>query len=127
MAGDGLKGPVQEVTGAWANAFVRNDPEALSSLYTDDAFFYGSKPELLRGREGALYYFSSLPERGSAEVEFTDIEAIELSDNVISSAMIGRFKIDGDAKRLVRFTVLIVRNAGTWRISSHHASPQVWN
>ncbi|MGE0233053.1 MAG: SgcJ/EcaC family oxidoreductase [Flavobacteriaceae bacterium] len=127
MTSQGPKEPVREVTGAWAEAFVRNDPQALSSLYTQDAFFYGSKPELLRGREGALYYFSSLPARDSAEVEFTDIEAIRLTDDAISSALIGRFKIDGAALGPVRFTFVIVREKGAWRISSHHASPQVWN
>lgn len=127
MASDSLGQPVRDITAAWADAFRRNDPQALSSLYTQDAFFYGSKPELLRGSKGALHYFSTLPARQSADVEFTDIETVALGQDVISSAMIGRFSIDGEARRPVRFTFLVVRENGAWRISSHHASPQVWN
>lgn len=120
--------PVGEIMGAWAGAFARNDPQALSSLYSENALFFGSRPELMRGREGAYAYFSSLSPRQSAAVEFSDIATVHLTQDIVSAAMIGRFTIDGVEHRVpIRFTFLIVLENGAWRISSHHASPQNWD
>ena len=41
----------------WAAAFSKLDAEALASLYSKHAFFFGSNPTLYRGRDGVAAYF----------------------------------------------------------------------
>ena len=45
----------------WAAAFSRLDAPALALLYSKNAFFFGSNPNLYRGRDGVAAYFNGLP------------------------------------------------------------------
>ena len=49
---------VSDVQAKWAAAFAKLDAAALSSLYSQHAFLYGSNPNLYRGKDGAKAYFS---------------------------------------------------------------------
>ena len=44
------------VMAKWASAFGKLDADALSSLYSKHALFFGSNPNLYRGREGVAAY-----------------------------------------------------------------------
>ena len=56
------------VMAKWASAFGKLDADALSSLYSKHALFFGSNPNLYRGREGVASYFRGLPRWQSQSV-----------------------------------------------------------
>ena len=43
---------VSTIMGRWATAFSKLDASALASLYSRNAFFFGSNPNLYRGNDG---------------------------------------------------------------------------
>ena len=43
---------VSGIMGKWAAAFSKLDAKALASLYSKNAFFFGSNPNLYRGHDG---------------------------------------------------------------------------
>ena len=108
----------------WADAFARLDYAKLSSLYTDDAMFFGSTPQLRRGPQGVRDYFASLPPMPGASVEFNDIETAPAGPDVINVAMVAAFALPERPPVLMRLTHTLVRTSDGWRIASHHASPK---
>jgi len=52
---------VAGIMGRWASAFTKLDAKTLASLYSKNAFFFGSNPNLYRGQDGVAAYFSGLP------------------------------------------------------------------
>jgi ketosteroid isomerase-like protein len=105
----------------WAAAFAKLDADALSSLYSGHALFYGSNPTLYRGRDGVKRYFSGLPRWQSQSVEFTGVVTEAVGADVVSLAGTANFAFDKDALT-VKITWVIVREDGGWKILSHHVS-----
>ena len=52
VADDTVSGIIEK----WSAAFNQLDADALASLYSKNAFFYGSNPKLYRGNEGVAAY-----------------------------------------------------------------------
>jgi ketosteroid isomerase-like protein len=52
----------------WAAAFSSLDATVLASLYSKNAFFFGSNPNLYRGDDGVRAYFEGLPRWQSPSV-----------------------------------------------------------
>ena len=52
---------VSAIMEKWAAAFSKLDADALASLYSRNAFFFGSNPNLYRGKDGVTAYFEGLP------------------------------------------------------------------
>ena len=75
-----------DVQAKWAAAFARLDAEALSSLYSKHALFFGSNPTLYRGRNGVRTYFEGLPRWQSQGVEFTDVVTETAGAELVSMA-----------------------------------------
>jgi ketosteroid isomerase-like protein len=105
----------------WAAAFAKLDADALSSLYSMHALFYGSNPTLYRGRDGVKRYFSGLPRWQSQSVKFTDVVTEAVGADVVSMAGTANFVFDKDTLT-VKITWVIVREDGGWKILSHHVS-----
>ena len=107
----------------WSAAFGELDAEALASLYSRNAFFFGSNPTLYRGREGVAAYFNALPRWQSPGVRFTDVRTVEVGPNLINFAATANFLLGEDVAPLsVKITWVIVREDGDWQIVSHHVS-----
>ena len=107
----------------WSERFGRLDAEALSSLYSQHAFFFGSNPTLYRGRNGVKSYFNGLPRWTSQRVEFSDVSAEQVTSDLVNMAGIASFTLDGGASSLsVKITWVIVREDGDWKIACHHVS-----
>lgn len=106
----------------WSAAFGKLDADALSSLYSKHALFYGSNPTLYRSRDGVKSYFTALPRWNVRSVRFTDVttEAV-VGTEVVNMAGTANFVVDG-ADLTVKFTWVIVREDGDWKIVSHHVS-----
>jgi len=100
--------------------------DALASLYSKNAFFYGSNPKLYRGNEGVAAYFNALPRWSSPSVQFTDLMTAPVGSDLINVAGTASFVVDeGAAPLSVKLTWVIVREAGDWKIASHHVSSKV--
>ena len=114
---------VSGIMAKWAAGFGRFDANALSSLYSTNALFYGSNPTLYRGRDGVAAYFKGLPKWRSRSVQFTDVVAVSAGADVINVAGTASFVADEGAIRLtVKITWVIIREDGEWKIVSHHVS-----
>jgi uncharacterized protein (TIGR02246 family) len=115
---------VHGVIDRWSAGFERLDAEALSSLYSKNAFFFGSNPNLYRGRDGVAAYFNGLPRWTSQRVEFSEVRTAQVSPDLINMAAVASFFLDGAeaASLSVKITWVIVREDGDWKIASHHVS-----
>jgi ketosteroid isomerase-like protein len=109
------------VMAKWAAGFSKVDADALSSLYSKHALFFGSNPKLYRGRDGVASYFRGLPRWASSSVRFTDVVAEQVNENLVSVAGTANFAFDGDSLS-VKITWSIAPEDGDWKIVSHHVS-----
>ena len=119
VANDTVSGIIEK----WSAAFNSLDAEALASLYSENAFFFGSNPALYRGKDGVASYFNALPRWTSPTVEFTDVVAASAGSDLINFAATACFVVSPDAPTLfVKITWVIVREDGGWKIVSPHVS-----
>ena len=122
MADDMVSGIIEK----WSAAFNQLDADALASLYSKNAFFYGSNPRLYRGNEGVAAYFNALPRWSSPTVQFTDVVIAPVGSDVINVAGTASFDVgERDSTLSVKLTWVIVREEGDWKIASHHVSSKV--
>ena len=122
-----MSGAADDIAGGimakWAAAFGRLDADALSSLYSKNALFFGSNPRLYRGREGVAAYFGALPRWRSCAVQFTDVVTEPANPDLINVAGAASFVADEGALNLsVKITWVIAREDGDSKIVSHHVS-----
>lgn len=110
-----------EIIAKWSAAFAKLDADALSSLYSNSALFYGSNPTLYRGRDGVRSYFNALPHWDARSVRFTEVSTEAAGSDVVSMAGIANFSVDG-AGLIVKITWVIIREDGDWKIVNHHVS-----
>ena len=114
---------VAGIMAKWAAAFSRLDAAALTSLYSKNALFFGSNPNLYRGNDGVKAYFEGLPRWQSPSVQFTDVRTAQAAADVINVAGTASFTVEKDAEPLVvKITWVIIRESGEWKIVSHHVS-----
>ena len=114
---------VSGIMGRWAAAFSKLDAKALASLYSKNAFFFGSNPNFYRGNDGVQAYFEGLPRWRSPSVQFTDVRTAQAAVDVINVAGTASFFVS--ARRAGggwKITWVIVREDGEWKIVSHHVS-----
>lgn len=110
------------ITSKWAAAFARLDADTLSSLYSKNAFFFGSNPNLYRGREEVKAYFNQLPRWRAPSVRFSDVRTEASGDDLVNMAAIASFVFAQDDTLTVKITWVIVREDGDWKIVNHHVS-----
>jgi uncharacterized protein (TIGR02246 family) len=109
----------------WSAAFNRLDAAALASLYSNNAFFFGSKSSLYRGNDGVAAYFNALPRWSSPSVQFTDRATAQVNPDLINFAAIASFVVgENDPPLSVKISWVIAREDGDWKIVSHHVSPR---
>jgi uncharacterized protein (TIGR02246 family) len=114
---------VSTIMEKWAAAFSSLDAGALASLYSRNAFFFGSNPNFYRGNDGVRSYFEGLPQWQSPSVQFTDVRTAPAAVDLINVAGTATFTVEKDAEPLVvKITWVIVREDGEWKIVSHHVS-----
>ena len=80
--------------GQWAAAFSKLDAKALASLYSKNAFFFGSNPNFYRGNDGVQAYFEGLPRWQSPSVQFTDVRTAQAAADVINVAGTASFFVE---------------------------------
>ena len=114
---------VSAIVDKWSAAFNRLDAAALASLYSRNAFFFGSKPSLYRGNDGVAAYFNALPRWSLPTVQFTDRATAQVNPDLINFAAIASFVVsENDPPLSVKISWVIAREDGDWKIASHHVS-----
>jgi uncharacterized protein (TIGR02246 family) len=117
---------VSGIIARWAAAFTRLDAKTLASLYSKNAFFFGSNPKLYRGTDGVQAYFEGLPRWSTPTVQFADVNTINAAPDVINVAGTANFMVEAGVEPLtVKITWVIVREDGEWKIASHHVSSKM--
>lgn len=116
---------VSAIIAKWCAGFAKLDAVALSSLYSKNAFFFGSNPRLYRGRDGVADYFNSLPRWRQPGAVFSEVQAMQAGPVLINMAAIVSFDLAGERPDLaVKMSWVIIREDGDWKIVNHHASSQ---
>ena len=126
-----LAGPAEDanaVVERWSAAYSSNDPDAIAKLYTSDAVLLGTvSPILSEGTEAIVKYFT--PSKGSGNKnKLGERRTIVLGDNAVVVAGFYEFTRMQEGKMVpgpARFTMLLTKRDGEWRIAHHHSSPHV--
>jgi len=116
---------VSTLIAKWCAGFATLDSAALSSLYSNNAFFFGSNPKLYRGRDGVADYFNGLPRWRKPSAVFSDVNAAPAGPDLINMAATISFDLAGERDDfVVKMSWVISRENGDWKIVNHHASSQ---
>jgi uncharacterized protein (TIGR02246 family) len=126
-----VAGPAEDANAAverWSAAYNSNDPEAISKTYTPDALLLGTvSPIMSEGTEAIVKYFT--PSKGSGyKNTLGERRTIILDENAVVVAGFYEFTRILDGKPVPapsRFTMLVIKRDGEWRIAHHHSSPRV--
>jgi len=126
-----VAGPAEEanaVVERFSAAYTSNDPEAVVRLYAPDGILLGTvSPVISIGTEAIRKYFSMLKDSGNKNV-IQERHTIVLCDNAVLVTGFYEFTRMKDGKPMPgpsRFTMLITKSGGEWRIAHHHSSPHV--
>jgi len=124
-------GPAEEanaVVDRFSAAYTSNDPEAVVKLYSPDAILLGTvSPVISIGTEAIRKYFSMIKDSGNKNA-IQERHTIVLGDNAVVVTGFYEFTRMQDGKPVPgpsRFTMLIIKSGGEWRIAHHHSSPHV--
>jgi uncharacterized protein (TIGR02246 family) len=124
----GPKEEAQAVADKFIAAFVAGDLEATASLYSPDAMFWGTvSPELGTSADILRKYFAdNYAARANVPLKsasITESSALVLSDDTVVVA--GRWQTERpNALSLLRFTMVMHKKGGQWRIVHLHSSPR---
>jgi len=114
---------VSAIIAKWCAGFATLDAAALSSLYSNNAFFFGSNPRLYRGRDGVTDYFNGLPRWRKPSAKFSEVRAAHAGPDLINMGASITFDLAGEREDLmVKMSWVIIREEGDWKIVNHHAS-----
>src|SRR5215470_6166994 len=126
-----IAAPAEEanaVVDQWSAAYTSNEPEAVVKKYWPDAILLGTvSPVISEGSEAIEKYFSVLKGSGNKNA-VQERRTIVIDDNAV--LVTGFYEFTGmqegkPVPRPSRFTMLITRRGGEWRIAHHHSSPHV--
>ena len=128
-ASPAIAGPAEEANGLvdkWSATYGSNDRDALVKLYAPDAILLGTvSPVISEGTEAITKYFG--PPTGNTNA-IRERRTIVLGDNavvVIGFYEFTRMKDGQPVPGPSRFTMLLTKRDGEWRIAHHHSSPHV--
>jgi uncharacterized protein (TIGR02246 family) len=126
-----IAGPAEEANATvdrWSAAYTSNDPEAVVKTYTPDAILLGTlSPIISEGTEGIRKYFSLIKDSGNKNA-IGERRTIVVDDNAVLVTGFYEFTRLADGQPVAapsRFTMLVTKRDGEWRIAHHHSSPRV--
>jgi uncharacterized protein (TIGR02246 family) len=124
-------GPVEDANAAvdrWSAAYSSNEPEAVAKNYWPDAVLLGTvSPIMSEGTEAIRTYFSPLKGSGNKNAIgerrtiVVDENAVLVTGFYVFTRMVEGKPVPGPS----RFTMLVTKRGGEWRIAHHHSSPHV--
>lgn len=123
-------GPAEEANAAidaWASTYNANDLEGLIALYTPDATLLGTfSPAISDGADGIRKIFGALKGSGNKNV-IGERRTVVLGDNAVLVTGFYEFTRLADGRPIPapsRFTMLLTKRDGQWRLAHHHSSPR---
>ena len=126
-----VAGPVEDANAAidrWSAAYTSNDPEAVVNNYWPDAILLGTvSPVISIGTEAIGKYFSLVKGSGNKN-SIQERHTIVLDENAVVVTGFYEFTRMNNGQPSPspsRFTMLITKRGGEWRIAHHHSSPHV--
>ena len=125
-----IAGPADDanaVLDRWSAAFNANDPDAVAKYWPDVILLGNVSPVISQGREAIVKYFTPIKGTGN-ENAVQERHAILIDDNAV--VLTGfyeftRMQEDKPVPGPSRYTMLITKRGGEWRIMHHHSSPHV--
>ncbi len=124
-------GPAEDANAAvdsWSAAYSSNEPEAVAKTYWPDAVLLGTvSPIMSEGTEAIRTYFSPLKGSGNKNAIgerrtiVVDDNAVVVTGFYVFTRMVEGKPVPGPS----RFTMLVTKRGGEWRIAHHHSSPHV--
>ena len=125
-----LAGPAEDANAAverWRAAYSANDPEGVVLTYWPDALLFGTLSPVMSEGAGAIRsYFAPLKGSGNKNA-IGDKRTIVMDDGAVVVAGFYEFTLVQDGKPVpypARFTALVTKRDGVWRIAHHHSSPR---
>jgi uncharacterized protein (TIGR02246 family) len=125
-----IAGPAEDANAVierWSAAYNSNDPEAVAKIYTSDAILFGTvSPIMSEGTQAIVKYFTRIKGSGNQN-KLGDRRTIVLGDNAVVVTGFYEFTRMQEGKAVPapsRFTMVLVKRDGEWRIAHHHSSPQ---
>ncbi|HZV53662.1 MAG TPA: SgcJ/EcaC family oxidoreductase [Rhodocyclaceae bacterium] len=114
----------------WSAAYTSNDPDAVVNSYWPDAILLGtSSPVISMGGDAIRKYFTDLKLAGSGNKNaIQERHTIVVDDNAVVVTGYYEFVRMRDGQPMPapsRFTMLVTKRGGEWRIAHHHSSPHV--
>ena len=128
-----LADPLQDANAAidrWSAAYTANDVDAVVNSYWPDAILLGTvSPVISVGTDAIRSYFTALKLKGSGNRNvIQERHSMVLDDNAVVVTGFYEFTRMKDGQPVPapsRFTMLVTRRDGEWRIAHHHSSPHV--
>jgi uncharacterized protein (TIGR02246 family) len=113
----------------WSAAYSANDVDAVVNSYWPDAILLGTKsPVISTGAAAIRKYFTDLKLQGSGNKNvIQERHTIPIDDNAVLVTGFYEFIRMQEGKLVPgpsRFTMLVTRRGGEWRIAHHHSSPR---
>ena len=126
-----LAGPAEDANAAvdrWSAAYTSNDTDSVARNYWPDAILLGTVSPVMSEGEGAIRaYFGTLKGSGNKN-DIQERRTIVLDDNAVVVTGFYLFTRMNEGQPVPgpsRFTMLLTRRDGEWRIAHHHSSPHV--
>jgi len=126
-----LAGPAEDanaVVERWSAAYSSNETDAVFQSYWPDAMLLGTvSPVMCEGAEAIRTYFSRLKGSGNKNA-VGEHRTFVLDENAVVVAGCYTFTRMQEGKPVPgpsRFTMLITKRGGEWKIAHHHSSPHV--
>jgi uncharacterized protein (TIGR02246 family) len=128
-----IAGPSEDANAAidrWSAAYTANDPDAVVNSYWPDAILLGTvSPVISVGTDAIRAYFTAVKLKGSGNKNaIQERHTIVVDDNAVVVTGFYEFTRMTDGKPVPapsRFTMLVTKRGGEWRIAHHHSSPHV--
>ncbi|WP_196814423.1 SDR family NAD(P)-dependent oxidoreductase [Nocardia sp. BMG111209] len=112
---------VAETLGSWRAAFDEHRTADIATLYTSDALFQGMDARLRIGPAQIREYYDAVTE--GATVAVTVPAAAPVADGIVAGFADATFTYPDGEVRALRLSVVLRRDATTWRIAQYHAAP----
>jgi uncharacterized protein (TIGR02246 family) len=127
-----IAGPTEDANAAidrWSAAYSANDVEAVVKSYWPDAILLGTKsPVITIGADAIKKYFTDLKVQGSGNKNMIqERHTIPIDDDAVLVTGFYEFTRMQEGKPVPgpsRFTMLVTKRGGEWRIAHHHSSPR---
>ena len=124
-------GPAEDANATvdrWSAAYTSNDPETIAKNYWPDAILLGTvSPVMSEGTGAIIKYFTPIKGTGNKNA-IDERRTIVINDNAVVVLGFNTFTRMVEGKPVAgpsRFTILVTKRDGEWRIAHHHSSPHV--